>query len=300
MTGFSAPRRSGALAPSTDGTLIALAAHGMAGSMFDVPGGPFAPDEWFHLVGECREAGLLGLLAAAVQHGDVEVTSAQAEELAVLENEAAGLALLVEQRVVQLSGLLTAAHVQHRLLGGPAVARLGYRQPGIRSFDSAIMLVDARGSELATVQRGVQAVTSVAIGIERSIAVEDLADPSTLLVLMEQPVPTACIEEHLVLACLAVALAEAPTLLQQRDVAELALFPAIDPSRVQATAERWNVVDLVAEVLVEVWRLFQLADRTRLSVWSSRLADSDPQREQKTARASARRGRVLSRRGRAR
>jgi len=276
-----------------EGTLVALAAYGMAGSMYDVPSGPFAPEEWFHLVAACRASGLLGLLAAAIQRGDITVTPAQAEELSVLENEVAGLSLLVEQRVVQLSGLLSAASISHRLLGGPAIARLGYRQPGVRSFDTAIMLVEPRGGEMARVQRGVRAVTSVPIGVGRFVLVQDLSEPATLLVLMEQPVPTACIEEHLVLACLAVALGPEPSLLQQRDVAELALFPAIDPDRVQATAERWGVVEVVADVLVQVWQAFRLADRTRLSVWSSRIADSDMQRD---GGSLARRGRMLGRR----
>jgi hypothetical protein len=279
-----------------ESTFVALATHGMAGSMYDVPSGPFEPDEWFHLVVGCRESGLLGLLAAAAQRGDVTLTPAQAEELAVLENEVAGLSLLVEQRVVQLSGLLTAASVGHRLLGGPAIARLGYRQPGVRSFDTAIMLVDLAGLDLATVQRGVHAVPSIPIAPERSVHVSDLSEPPTLLVLMEQPVPTACIEEHLVLACLSVAMTPEPSLLQQRDVAELALFPAIDQSRVQAIAERWGVVEVVAAVLVQVWHLFQLADRTRLSVWSARIADSDPQRDQRATGSNARLGRMLGRR----
>ncbi|HEY3144614.1 MAG TPA: hypothetical protein VGJ86_26015 [Acidimicrobiales bacterium] len=261
---------------------LPLAAHGLAGSMFDMPDGPFAPDEWFELVRNCRTNGLIGMLAAAVQRGDMRLTPPQAEELAVLENETAGIALLVEQRAARLAALLGAADVGHRLLGGPARGRLGYRRPGIRTFDNALMLVEPKGMEVAPPPRGVVMTTTLIPPEGRPITLRDLADPPTLLALAEQPVPTVSVEEHLVLACLDVAgswardLADPRGILDlvaQRDVAELALFPAIDPARVQQTAESWGVVDLVARAVVEVWHLFELADRTRLSVWAYRMTD---------------------------
>jgi len=267
-----------------NGLLVPLAAHGLAGSRFDLPKEPFASDDWFLLVQICRSLGLLGMLAVAGQRGDVTLSPAQAEELAVLEAEAAGLSLLVEQRVVRLSALLAAAGVAHRLLGAPPRARLGYRQPGVRTFETATMLVEPSGLELA-VPWGVAVERVLRLPGGRMIGVGDLAQPPRQLAVADHPVPTASPEEHLVLACLDVAqvtasrngtaspVASGPGLVAQRDVAELALSKEIDTARVQQTAEAWGVVNPVARALAEVWELFGLADRTRLSVWAHRIAD---------------------------
>jgi hypothetical protein len=262
--------------------LVPLAAHGLAGSMFEMPSEPFSPDQWFALVRTCEAQGLIGMLAAAAQRESITLSPAQAEELAVRENEAAGLALLIEQRVVRLSALLAAGGVTHRLVGAPARARLGYRQPGIRTFDSATLLVES--TELgATVPRGVTVAQAVRLTDGRSIDVAQLSHPPTLLALADHPVPTASLEEHLVLACLDMVAARsrdladpagAFDLVSQRDVAELALSRALDPAGVQHTAESWGVAKQVASAVADVWELFGLADKTRLSVWAYRMAAS--------------------------
>lgn len=263
------------------GALVPLAAHGLAGSTLEVPRGPFAADEWFRLVRICRDHGLLGMLASAAEREELTLSAAQAEELSVRENEAAGLALLVEQRVVRLSGVLSAASVAHRVLGGPARARLGYHRSSVRTFETATVLVEPRGLGV-TAPRGVGVVAALPVAEGLTIELADLADPPMSLAVAGHSLPTASVEEHLVLACLDVAgswardLAEPAVtteLVCQRDVAELALSRAADATRVQRIAERWGVVDPVAGALVEVWRFFGLADRTRLSVWATRVAE---------------------------
>ncbi|MGH9213548.1 MAG: hypothetical protein ACRD2C_23165 [Acidimicrobiales bacterium] len=272
--------------------LVPLAAHGLAGSTSDLPNVEFAPDEWFAIVRTCQARGLLGMLAAASQREQIQLTSTQAEELAVLENEAAGIALLVEQRVVRLSALLAAGGVAHRLVGAPPRARLGYRQPGIRMFEGATVLVEPSDLDIG-VAWGVRVEPSVPLTDGRSIEVAHLSHPPTLLALADRVVPTVNIDEHLVLACLDLAAiarsgdgrggpvdaadvsdAHPLALVLQRDVAELALSKEIDPVRAQSLAETWGVVHQVARALVQVWELFGLADRTRLSVWAHRIADA--------------------------
>ena len=277
--------------------LLGLAAYGLAGSVVETYPGPFAPDEWFHFVQACDAHGLLGLLAFAAERGGVKLRSEQAEELAVRERELAGLSLLVEQRIVRVSGLLTAAGVPHRLVDGPARARLGYRQPGTRTYRSATLLTDDVGAGLvAPLTSGVPTRLEVRVALpagERTLAVGDLADPPTILSLADRPVPTANVEELLVLACLEHHGAAAPDLLVLRDIAELALFPAIDPERVRRTAEAWGVASLVTRALVETWRTFELADRTALSVWAAR--DEDPAHNPRSRRAGGVMGRVARR-----
>ena len=291
------------MTPPSDDTLVSLAAYGLAGSMFDTPSGPFAPDEWFHLLAAAREHGLVGILAAAAHAGEIKLSAAQSEELSVVEREAASLALLVEQQVVRTSGLLTAAGLAHRVLGGPARGRLGYRHLGFRTFGEATMLVEPEAVHLMGVLHGhpeaaandnrsaggtatsrrqrihLEVAVPADAGDGVQIDVRRMADPPTLLVLADRPVPTGSIEEHLVLACLEVA-ARAGTagldLVARRDITELSMFPAIDAERVRQVCEAWNVTDLVTHELATTWRFFELADRTPLSVWAARGDAPDP------------------------
>ena len=290
----------------SDDTLVSLAAYGLAGSMFDTPAGPFAPDEWFHLLAAARQHGLVGILAAASHGGEVQLSAAQREELSVVEREAAGLALLVEQQVVRTSGLLAAAGLAHRVLGGPARGRLGYRHLGYRMYSEATMLVEPEAVQLLGVLQGrpgpagsaghdgpdgpdtanarrqrVHPVVAAPAGASDGLRIEvgHMADPPTLLVLADRPVPTGGIEEHLVLACLeAAARAEAPglDLVLRRDITELSMFPAIDAERVRHVSDVWGVTDLVTHELATTWRFFELADRTPLSVWAARGDAPDP------------------------
>jgi hypothetical protein len=266
---------------SQEHLLLGLAAFGLAGSVVEVHPGPFEPDEWYHLVQACDAHRLIGTLAWAAERGTVRLTEPQAEELAVREREVAGLSLLIEQRVVRMSSLLSAAGVAHRLVDGPARARLGYREPGIRTFRQATLLVDPAGARLveplmATTTSPTRLAVVTAIPCDDvSITVGQLSDPPTVLTLADRPIPTASIEEHLVLACVDAYMAPAVDLVVARDVAELALYPGIDPGRVRKTADAWGITSVVAHALAETWRTFELADRTALSVWAAR--DEDQQ-----------------------
>jgi hypothetical protein len=259
--------------------LLGLAAFGLAGSVVEVHPGPFEPDEWYHLVRASHAHDLIGTLAAAAERGTVKLSEAQAEELAVREREAAGLSLLIEQRVVRTSGLLSAAGVAHRLVDGPARARMGYREPGIRTFRHATLLVDEAGARLVQPLVGdsplrLDVQTALACG-DAVVEVKDLVDPPTILSMADRHIPTATVEEHLVLACMEAYTAPVVDLVATRDVAELALFPGIDAGRVRAVAQAWGITSIVAHAVAETWRTFALADRTALSVWAAR--DEDQQ-----------------------
>lgn len=262
------------LAPA-EPVLVSVAAFGLAGSVVEMPTGPFPPDEWFTLVRACEARGLLGMLAAAAHSGVVSLSEEHTEELSLRENEAAAAALLAEQGVVRLSALLTAAAIDHRLLGAPARARLGYRQAGIRLFDAAAVLVAPHDHDIA-IPRGVTVQPYLTPTVGPIIDVTLLSQPATLLDLAAHRVPTPSIEEHLVLACIELAghPGGAGALVIRRDLAELALSKQTDGARVQRIAESWGVANVVTRALVQTWDLFRLADRTRLSVWAHRVTDT--------------------------
>jgi hypothetical protein len=106
----------------TSARMVAVAAHGLAGSRTDLPHAPLSEVEWFDLVQGCTTADLVGLLAAAAGEGHLPVTAGQAEELDVLAAEHAGLSALVERHAVTMASLLEIAGIDHRVVDGPARA----------------------------------------------------------------------------------------------------------------------------------------------------------------------------------
>jgi hypothetical protein len=106
----------------TSARMVAVAAHGLAGSRTDLPHAPLSGVEWFDLVQGCTTADLVGLLAAAAGDGHLPVTVDQAEELDVLAAEHAGLSTLVERHAVTMASLLEIAGIAHRVVDGPARA----------------------------------------------------------------------------------------------------------------------------------------------------------------------------------
>lgn len=308
--------------------LPGLAACGLAGSVLEPPAGPFAPHQWFALLRACREHGLVALLAAAAQRGDVKLSDVQAEELAGAEREAAALALHAEQRALQASAVLEGVGVEHRVLGGSPRSRLGYRDPAARTFPALALLVDPDALGLARHLCGSARRQRLVVrdGLDLGdvhLELSHMADPAALLALADRPVPTATVEEHLVLACLELvgltmvrsadesADTNVPTsgvgpgappawepftadgdsvLVVQRDVAELALSPAVDPDRVRQVAQGWEVLDHTARAIAQTWAALALADRTALSVWAEREVHHRPRRHAWSTRSARGRG----------
>ncbi|MGH9111399.1 MAG: nucleotidyltransferase family protein, partial [Acidimicrobiales bacterium] len=292
---------------------VAVAAHGLAGSRRDLPQGPLDAAAWFDLLEQCRSGQLVGFLAATVARGDLVATAGQAEELSVLEAEYAGLSLLVEQRLLTACSLLGAAGIEHRVLDGPARHQVAYAGSGVRTYESAEVLVPADQSDVARRLPGLalRPAESAAHAVARrpritvrhsvlpesigaTVGIEQLSAGVPLHVADRQLVGLS-IDELLVVACveLAVDRFSPRWLLGVRDVAELALSSRLDPIHVRRLAEAWQVAEVVAEMLGLVWQVLDLADKTELSVWALRLggarATAVPARRRRPAERSAER-----------
>ncbi|HKY67114.1 MAG TPA: hypothetical protein VJM49_12120, partial [Acidimicrobiales bacterium] len=105
--------------PESD-RLVAVAAHGLAGSRTDPPAEPLSEIEWFDLVQGCVTSDLIGFLSAAARDRHVAVTPGQADELAVLAAEHAGLSAVVERQAVTAASVLRASGIGHRIVDGPS------------------------------------------------------------------------------------------------------------------------------------------------------------------------------------
>lgn len=269
---------------------VAVASHGLAGSRLDMPEGPLPDERWAELLHACRAQELLGYLAGAVAAGSLPVTDAQADELYVLEAESAGLALLVEQRLVTLAGSLAAAGIDYRVVDGPARCQLGFSDMCLRHFETVDLVVEPGYVKLATAMKGSagghfrnthRARRRPRIGVRATVLppgphdvivdLNDIPDGSATITLGGHRLSALPPEEQLV--CVAIeAIGDRGDrrIALLRDVAELTLSPDIDAARVRRLAEGWNVADVVVTALRETWRAFDLADKTVLSVWSQR------------------------------
>ncbi|HEX6423569.1 MAG TPA: hypothetical protein VFZ79_08830 [Acidimicrobiales bacterium] len=282
--------------------LVAVAAHGLPGSRTDLPGVPLSDLEWFDLVQGCLAADLVGFLAAAA--GDrLPVTPGQADELAALDAERAGESVLAERRAVAMASILAAAAIDHRIVDGPA-RRLAYGDADVRQVRCVQVLVAADSLAGAVSMQGPppcgpdgrpagrrqrlvfrSAHADAVVADEQTAADPEAAaglaagawpdlgslGPGTALELEGREVAVLDLEQQLVVACGDVAASPAPALALLRDVAQIALSPALDATRARRLADASRLSTALARGVVRAWRTFDLADKTELSVWALRM-----------------------------
>jgi hypothetical protein len=285
--------------------LVAIAAHGLPGSRTDSPDGPLCPNEWFDLVQGCLAADLIGFLAAAAAGGRLPVSPSQADELAELNAERTRSSLVVERLAAHAAAILAARGIDHRIVDGPA-RRLAYGDAGVRHARCTQLLVPAnclpdaaaavlhlprpvrpggqppRHSERIVLRPGLhgtaapgeqpRAVRSVGPGVANGTGSDlDRLGPATLLAVDGHEVAMLDLELQLVVACADVAASPAPPLALVRDVAQIALSPALEATRARRLADANDLTPALALGLARAWGTFDLADKTPLSVWALRM-----------------------------
>jgi hypothetical protein len=274
----------------TSARLVAVGAHGLAGSRTDLPSVSLSDLEWFDLVRGCVAADLVGLLATAAGDGHLPVTAAQAEELDVLAAEHAGLSGLVERHAVTMSSLLTIAGIDHRVVDGPALA-LAYPVSAaapVRPSRTVRVLVAPDRLADARALQGVPAVrpdgpvpraarlhivdTLPGLDAGPTVDLPSLLGPPVRADLDGRSVPMLTLEQQLVVACASQAVTPVPALAALRDVAQLALARGLDARSTQRLADKLGVSEALAGGVAQSWTWFDLADKTSLSVWALRRA----------------------------
>jgi len=273
----------------TSARMVAVAAHGLAGSRTDLPHEPLSEVEWFDLVQGCVAAELVGLLAAAAD-GQLSVTAGQAEELDVLAAEHAGLSALVERHVVTMASLLEIAGIDHRIVDGPALV-LAYPDGAAHALRPMrrvhVLVAPARVDDARALQGVRPAVPDGPVPRHERLAVVDALpglDPApradipallggpARLDLDGRSVPVLTLEQQLVVSCAALSTTPVPSLVALRDVAQVALAPTLDARTTRRLADRIGASDALAVGVAQAWTWFDLADKTELSVWARRRA----------------------------
>jgi hypothetical protein len=267
--------------------LVAVAAHGLAGSRTNPPAAPLSRAEWFHLVQGCLAADLVGFLAAAAGGGRLRVSPGQADDLTALDAELAESSLLIERRAVTVASILAAAGIDHRIVDGPA-RRLAYGDADVRHVRCVQVLVARdRLAEAAALQGPLPAgagaqpgvgLTSVTVLATDTGPDLDRLGPAAVLVLDGREVAVLDLEQQLVVTCADVAASPAPALAVLRDVAQIALSPALDATRARLLADANQLAHALAVGVTRAWSTFDLADSTELSVWALRMGSAHTDR----------------------
>lgn len=127
--------------PPATPLLRAVAAHGIPDTVLSPPAGPLPDDEWAALLDRAGRLRVVGLLAAAVADGAMDVTTAQFDQLARVHAATMERILEVEAAAVRTVALLEDAGVAVRVLKGLAAAHLDLPDPSQREFGDVDLLV---------------------------------------------------------------------------------------------------------------------------------------------------------------
>lgn len=259
-----------------DAWLRSLAGYGLPGAPDPSP----HPPPMAELVGVARGHRLLGVLAAAVAAGAVDVVPEDRAEVTAAHEDAMREVLLLEDVLLDAVDVLADAGIDCRVLKGAALAHMVHPDPAQRCFGDNDVLVAAADIDAAVAalvaagatrpvpvlsssfdRRFAKSVTlrwsgGTELDLHRTLAagpyghlivLDDLrCDPAEVL-LAGRALPTLPADLHLLHAAIHVALGDVePRLGNLRDVALLAARPSIDAPSVISTAIRWGCAAPVA------------------------------------------------------
>lgn len=132
-----------------DEVLASCGAIGLPRATSAPTGIAFVASSWDGLFRALVEQRIVALALAAVESGVMHVTEAQHGELAEAVTQSAISMLELEHLLIDVAAVLGHAGIEYRVLKGPAVARLDYRNPALREFGDVDVLVRGRDFDAA-------------------------------------------------------------------------------------------------------------------------------------------------------
>ncbi len=246
----------------------------LAGWGINIDSIPPCPSAVGGVLRRVEEEKLIGVLAAAVAAGRIDVTDAEHGALTDAHRRAMGEALLLEEMLLEAVEVLNAAGIAHRVLKGAALAHTVHHDPSERSFGDNDLLVepDRIGDAVAALtmaggarlqprltagfdRRFAKSVTmawlhNTEIDLHRTLApgpygllidTRHLWEPPTEFVIASRRLHTFSRELHLLNAALHVALGDVEARAGNlRDIALLCNLPGLDTDLVTRTAGAWS------------------------------------------------------------
>jgi hypothetical protein len=302
---------------SVSEVLLAVAAHGLAGTTRTLPGAPLPDGEWVPFFRAVLSERLTGLLAAAVESEDMPTTPSQRDAVEDAHVQAMARTLVLERVMLETVDTLSAQNIDVRLLKGSAFAHLDYPDPALRpcgdvdlllrggQFDVAVRGLEATGLRRVQVEprpgfasrfgKGVtlRSADGIEIDLHRTLAhgsygftvpLDEVWQSASVLRLAATDVAVLSAEDRLLHAAYHLLLGARPIrLLQLRDVAEIALYGGLDAGAVRRRAALWRAEAVLSLALRETWSQLEIADVTALSRWAELYRPSESERRQLAA-----------------
>lgn len=287
--------------------LRAIAAHGLAGTMLDLPARALDDREFLGLNSRVRSQKLSGLLWSAIEDGAFPVTPSQRERAEQSHIQVLCGVLQLEHLLLRTVEQLAGAGIPYRALKGAAVAHQDYARPGDRvfgdvdvlvpgeHFDDAVAVLCAAGCRRRFPEprpgfdrrfgKGTCLVTSdgLELDLHRTFAIgsfgERLAideiwrrrDGYSLAGVVIDTLPP---EERLMHAAYHTVLGDRqPRLIPMRDVAQIALTRSLDWQHLRQLMRASAGEAVVARAVRMSWRALELADVLLISAWAHDYAD---------------------------
>jgi hypothetical protein len=281
-----------------------VAAHGLTGSRRTLSAIPLGADDWTMLLAGVRDQRITGLFVSAIRDGALGATEQQRSEAEQAHEEARCSVLVLERFLLQLVQLLEQQGIDYRILKGPALARLAYPSPWLRTYRDIDLLVPAQQLEvvagvlagLGSVQespsrrpdfyhrfgQGLTFLTAdgISVDLHRTLAEgpfaqhieqRDLFARSSSFSLAGHRLRALAAEERFLHACVHAMLGDAPPpLLPLRDVAQILQTTHVDLERVHHLSSSWKVEAVVARAVCTAWSVFQLTNSVPASGWAHR------------------------------
>lgn len=283
--------------------LRALAGHGLPGSTLALPDAPLPTATFDRLCEAVTGDHLEGHLVAAVAAGALPTTPAQRQRAGELHTAAAAGTLRLDRCLATNSRLLDQAGVDHRVVGGVALAAVVYPDPALRPYRTVRLLVpggawDRAVATLRTAGYGrsqvpvgprfdrrfaqrttVVAPDGTAVDLCRTLVtgpaglrvdLADLFDAPTSFDVAGRTLRTLSRDALVLQACYTAAVGGVPPKLGAlRDVAEVVLGQDQRCSRqVLDLAGRWGGRAVLARAVTLTWETLALADAVPVSAWA--------------------------------
>ena len=264
--------------------MVALAAHGLAGTPFDAPRDPLSDSLWRGIQPLVATERLWFLLADAVTQR-WPATEEQVDEAALAEERAATQVLALDRHLIELAEVFEDGSVPFRVLKGPAHAQRLWDRGDLRfygdidvvvigrSFDRAAELIEGRLSgrrhrpdphDGFTARVGKGATFTLPDGVEvdlhrtlvdgpfgASIVTRDLFEGSGVVLVGRHRLPTLTRPAMFIHACLhAVAVENVRSLIPRRDIVEgLGALEPTELAEVLELSASWRCQIVVARAI---------------------------------------------------
>jgi hypothetical protein len=298
--------------PSAAEIVDAVAGFGLPGAAA-LPAQPLDDATWQAVLEQAHGDRVAPLVAGAVVAGALPASADQRVQAVAAHEQAMRLCVLLERTLLETADLLDEAGIDHRVLKGPAVARLDYPDPAWRAYGDIDLLVASTDYDraLAVLQGagarrrytevrpgfdrrwGKGACLVAADGAELDVHRTFVAGPFGLTVDLGElfatratvtiggrELPTLDRTNRFLHACFHASLGDRiARLVALRDVAQLVIATDLDRDEVLDRAARWRADAVVARAVRVAWSRLGLAP----SPWLDWADEQRPDRFQSRA-----------------